>query len=353
MLLLLWGAAGTARAAALPAIRAEVVRAIVLAQTPDIPVIRNAGQFADLPIGHPFEAYFLFAEQRNIIHATPQRRLLPFAAVSRAELIVMLARAYDLQAGAPHAFEDVPNNTWYEPFAAIASTYRLFRLEQPQRLEPEKPVTMEEVDRALLLVTALQANNIGPIRIDMPEPLRPAATPPVLYTVTSIRRQKVTFVHPETKIRAPLVRRTVLTRPITIEEKRTIILNMINAIRHTNGLQPFTPSTQLETSAQNYADRMVRDGFFAHITPDGQNVQERIDATGFTDKSYRQECLCFPGYALGENLAKGQKTAEEAVNDWMKSPEHKAAILNPRYTHTGIGLNAGIWVEHFGGMVVP
>lgn len=344
---------GAAWAADVPAMKIQVIRAIILAQTPNIPVVRNTGQFTDLPYGHPEEATMLYAQQLGIITATPQRQLLPYDSVSRASFIVMLARAYDMPTSTTVSFDDVAPNSWYAAYAGLADVYHLFRLEDPRKLEPEKPVTMTEVNRALLLVTALKDIDSGPIRIDSPEPQRPAGTAPILYTVTSVRRQKVALINPPSKTRTPLVRRTTLTQPITIEEKRSIILKMVNAIRRKNGLQPFTRSTQLEDSAQNYADHMIRDAFFAHITPDGQTVQQRIGATGFTNKTFRLDCRCLPGYALGENLAKGQKTAEEAVHDWMKSPEHKAAILNPAYTHTGIGLNAGIWVEHFGGMILP
>ena len=43
----------------------------------------------------------------------------------------------------------------------------------------------------------------------------------------------------------------------------------------------------------------------------------------------------------------------KAVRDWMDSPEHRAAILNPAYHLSGVGINAGIWVQHFGAVTVP
>jgi len=41
--------------------------------------------------------------------------------------------------------------------------------------------------------------------------------------------------------------------------------------------------------------------------------------------------------AYGENVAMGQRSAAEVVSAWMKSPGHRANILNPRYTELGIG----------------
>lgn len=341
------------QAADSPATRAEVIRAIVLAQTPNIPAIRNIGQFKDVPSGHPDEAMLLYAERQSIIRANEYGYLLPYNTVSRAELTVMLARAYNVQSLNKSQFDDVDQNSWYAPFAGIAASYHLFTLSDPRRLEPAKTVTMEEVNRALLLVETYKAHDAGPIRIDTPAPLHPAANPPSVYTVVAIRKQKVALIDAPVEKRFPLVLRTALVQPLTLEEKRATIFTMVNAIRLKNGLVPFIQNDQLQQSAQAYADRMANEGFFAHISPEGGTVQQRIDATGFTNKSFLESCRCVPGYALAENLARGQKTAEEAVKDWMNSPEHRAAILNPAYTHTGIGLNAGIWVEHFGGVVLP
>ncbi|NLF80273.1 MAG: hypothetical protein GX572_03675, partial [Clostridia bacterium] len=41
--------------------------------------------------------------------------------------------------------------------------------------------------------------------------------------------------------------------------------------------------------------------------------------------------------SAGENLAYGYKTPAEVVKAWLKSPGHKANILNARYTMLGIG----------------
>jgi uncharacterized protein YkwD len=45
--------------------------------------------------------------------------------------------------------------------------------------------------------------------------------------------------------------------------------------------------------------------------------------------------------AAGENIAAGQKTAEEVMDGWMNSEGHRANILNPDFTHIGIGYVQG------------
>ncbi|MNR50485.1 Cysteine-rich secretory protein family protein [compost metagenome] len=49
----------------------------------------------------------------------------------------------------------------------------------------------------------------------------------------------------------------------------------------------------------------------------------------------------------GENIAKGQRTPEEVVKDWMNSPGHRKNILNPHYTMIGVGYFSGLWVQEF------
>ncbi|GAA3328549.1 hypothetical protein GCM10020331_072940 [Ectobacillus funiculus] len=51
----------------------------------------------------------------------------------------------------------------------------------------------------------------------------------------------------------------------------------------------------------------------------------------------------------GENIAKGQRSADEVVTAWMNSPGHRANILNGNYTHIGIGHTSSqdYWTQMF------
>jgi len=110
---------------------------------------------------------------------------------------------------------------------------------------------------------------------------------------------------------------------------------------------------QLELSAQAYAERMAKEGFFGHVAPDGQVLKDRVAATGYYSRSFSDDCGCIKGFVLGENLGRGQTTAAEVMKDWMNSPNHRAAIMSPDYTDIGIGEFGGIWVQHFGGTLLP
>lgn len=57
------------------------------------------------------------------------------------------------------------------------------------------------------------------------------------------------------------------------------------------------------------------------------------------------------GREIGENIAEGQRDAEEVVAAWMASAGHRANILHPGYRRIGIGMAEGhgarYWAQEF------
>ena len=68
---------------------------------------------------------------------------------------------------------------------------------------------------------------------------------------------------------------------------------------------------------------MAANNFFSHEGRDGRFADARIDATG-----YQWE-------RVGENLAAGSGSPEQAVEGWLASPEHCANLMNPAFTEMG------------------
>ncbi len=82
--------------------------------------------------------------------------------------------------------------------------------------------------------------------------------------------------------------------------------------------------------------------YFAHNSQDGRTPTQRMQAAGYSPNG----CSC--SYAYGENLARGQRTPEEAMEDWMNSPGHRRNILSNRFDEIGIGISGNYWVQDFG-----
>jgi len=70
---------------------------------------------------------------------------------------------------------------------------------------------------------------------------------------------------------------------------------------------------------------MEDNNYFSHTSPTYGSPFDMLKSFGVSYKS------------AGENIA-GHSTAENAFNAWMKSPGHKANILNANYNYTGIGI---------------
>jgi uncharacterized protein YkwD len=106
---------------------------------------------------------------------------------------------------------------------------------------------------------------------------------------------------------------------------------------------PLAWNADLAEAAQAHAVDMAIRNYFNHVSPDGGTPSERIHAAGFS------------GHVVGENIASGQTSVEDVMNDWMKSPGHCENIMRPEYKYLGVGYYFSqdsayghYWVQCFG-----
>lgn len=105
------------------------------------------------------------------------------------------------------------------------------------------------------------------------------------------------------------------------------IYSKINQQRRNAGLGELTRVPQLERLAQAHARDMALRDYFSHNTPDGLTPWDRLSAIG--PPAYNH---------AGESNAKGQESSSEVVTGWMGSAGHRDVLLNPAYTHVGVGV---------------
>ena len=105
---------------------------------------------------------------------------------------------------------------------------------------------------------------------------------------------------------------------------------------------PLRYSDVLSEASRAHALDMAERGYFDHKTPEGITPTQRLAKTGY------QWSL------TGENIARGQMSAREAVEGWLASPGHCANIMEPRFSETGFALaeeggreGALYWVQTF------
>jgi uncharacterized protein YkwD len=113
---------------------------------------------------------------------------------------------------------------------------------------------------------------------------------------------------------------------------RAAVLCLVNHARAQNGEGPLRFSARLEQAAEAHGAEMVREDYFAHVSPGGETPVDRIRSTGYIPGPPF-------GYVIGENLAWGTltlSTPAAIVTAWINSPEHLANILEGSYRETGI-----------------
>jgi uncharacterized protein YkwD len=119
---------------------------------------------------------------------------------------------------------------------------------------------------------------------------------------------------------------------------RAAVLCLINRKRAESGESPLLANAQLEQAAEEHAQELVADDYFAHVAPSGETPVDRIRDTGYIPNAS-------VGYVIGENLAWGTyqlSTPQAIVSAWIASPGHLANILEAQYVDTGIAITPAV-----------
>ena len=103
------------------------------------------------------------------------------------------------------------------------------------------------------------------------------------------------------------------------------LLDEINKVRQDNEIAPLKPNTLLDKVATQQAIQLQRIGRLTHYGEKQEPLGLRLTNQGYLYK------------ACAENLASGQATERQVVTTWLNSSGHRDNMLEPIYTHAGIG----------------
>jgi uncharacterized protein YkwD len=101
------------------------------------------------------------------------------------------------------------------------------------------------------------------------------------------------------------------------------IVSAINGVRASNGRKPLTYNYQLEEAARSQAKLMAAKDQLSHDL--GITLRQRVTAAGYDG-------------AVGENVAGGQQTLEQAIQGWLDSPAHRETLLSSKFTEFGLAV---------------
>ena len=117
---------------------------------------------------------------------------------------------------------------------------------------------------------------------------------------------------------------------------RRAVACLVNRERRRRGLRPYRSAGGLRRAAQAHAADMVRRRFFDHVAPGGSTPASRVRRTGWLDGAR--------AWSIGEAIgwAGGRRTSAAAiVRLWLRSPPHRAILLDRGFRWVGVGIAGG------------
>lgn len=144
--------------------------------------------------------------------------------------------------------------------------------------------------------------------------------------------KNASLIYPNQKLNIPNID--------NVKNVETEVLNLVNQERQRAGLQPLQMDWELARVARTKSEDMATKNYFSHQSPTYGSPFDMMKHFGIQYKS------------AGENIASGQRTANEVMASWMKSQGHRENILKPDYQYIGVGYYQGgqyghMWTQQF------
>jgi hypothetical protein len=108
------------------------------------------------------------------------------------------------------------------------------------------------------------------------------------------------------------------------DPKETLAM-LVDAARRRAGAPPLVRDPRLDEAANAHCRDMVENRFFGHVSPSRGPLARRLAALGLDPR------------LMSENVARSGSVARLHHN-LMQSPSHRVSIVDPSFTHLGLGL---------------
>ncbi|ONI83247.1 hypothetical protein ALI22I_32375 [Saccharothrix sp. ALI-22-I] len=172
----------------------------------------------------------------------------------------------------------------------------------------------------------------------LPTTIEPPSSPETTAETTTTTTETTTTTTETTTTppSEPSVEPTTTTAPADVPQAQQVV-NLVNEARDLAGCKPLEVDARVVKAAQGHSTDMAERGYFSHTTPEDVDFAARMRAAGYPS----------PG---GENIAMGQRSADQVMRAWMNSDGHRRNILNCGFTTIGVGLDTRgwYWTQNFG-----
>lgn len=360
--------------------RAETVTLLFSAMNQEVPKAHiSVAIYPDVVPNSWYAQYMYAALDTGIIDSEPKTGLLyPHRPVTRAQFLKMATLAFALPVGLPHSYLDSQPHMWFNQYIGLAEEYDLFEARGNSHIFPERFIQSEEASK---IISTLQQNNPNLRHIQKSDmvltlqnrllksaPLQTVLqiNTPFAQNLTDVENAKPTAGYVQSGIIKQAMMKLLNQNTELADTTRNELLQSVNAERAKYGITPLRYNKKLEAAGQAFAHDMWKRGYFSHFTPEGESFVDRIRAAKYmepnedecscintqfslvSESAPADKCTCTPRFSVGENIAKGQFTVKQVMDEWMNSPGHRKNILQPQYTEVGFGLYGTVWVQNFG-----
>lgn len=122
-----------------------------------------------------------------------------------------------------------------------------------------------------------------------------------------------------------------------LDALREQALSLVNDARDERGLGLLEPAGPLNKAAQAHAEDMLARDYYSHVSPEGEDVQDRYLEHGGSRWRFVAENIATCGGCPTPPTASRVDSFHEG---WMDSPEHRQNILAPGLDAFGFGIAA-------------
>lgn len=274
----------------------------------------------------------------------------PYGKVTRAEFATFLTRALKLPDG-KHVFADVNPNSALAKGINAAAKAKIVNGVTANTFEPNSLITREQM--ALMINNALTYVGVGEkstsvVVLDQKE-MQSSVTKKAINSmighgiIKGYEAQGGIYFKPKENATrehaAAFINRLLIVAgkmPHIVNDFEKQVVELVNKERATNGLKPLILDENLSKVARIKSQDMNDNKYFSHTSPTYGSPFDMMKKFGISF-----------GYA-GENIARGQQTPKDVMNSWMNSAGHRSNILNPNYTHIGVGYyGSNYWTQQF------
>ncbi|ARD49187.1 hypothetical protein SporoP33_13700 [Sporosarcina sp. P33] len=150
---------------------------------------------------------------------------------------------------------------------------------------------------------------------------------------TLVKHQPYDMTYLGEMIEAPKPSSTVQTEVDRAMERQTF--EVTNQVREKRDLPVLSYDEKLAALSRKHSQEMIFQKYRSHGEEIIEPFSERLKAAGI------------PPAKAGENTAFNYIDSIETVHGWLNSPKHREVLLNPNFTHTGVGVYNKYYTQSF------